>query len=217
MATQTIGLMRRDRTRLRLVGAARSLFTGLGYEKATIDDIVREAGYSKGAYYFHFASKEDVLLAVVDDWAESRSKELEGAEGSHPPDIALRSLLETLLSPEATENGEARLLLEFWGQGERNPRVSRRLAQVYRSWREILVRAFRRAQEAGVYASQEDPQIAADAALALHDGLAVQACIGLPTGGSAQERADASLELLAGPWTAGVRNARERPSPRAAG
>lgn len=217
MATETIGVMRRDRTRLRLVEAARSLFTGLGYEKATIDDVVREAGYSKGAYYFHFSSKEDVLLALVDDWAESRSQQLERAEDSHPPDIALRSLLETLLSPEATEDGDAQLLLEFWAQGERNPRVSRRLAQVYHSWREILVRAFRRAQEAGAYAADEEPEAAADAALALHDGLAVQACIGLPTGGSAQERADASLGLLAGPWIPWAQEAGERPSSRAAG
>ena len=191
-------LTRRDHTRRRLLQAARRLFARAGYEATTVDDVAREAGYSKGAYYFHFASKEDVLLVLVDDWAERRWRGLEeAANGARPPQDALANLLEALLASTATGNGDARLLLEFWSQGERNPKIGRKLAQTYRSWRELLVRAFRRAQEAGVLVRDRKPEVDADAALALHDGLVVQHCLG-PSAGSWRADPGGLIALLTG-------------------
>lgn len=37
-----------------------------GYSKTTIDDIARETGIGKGSVYLHFASKEDIMLSLVD-------------------------------------------------------------------------------------------------------------------------------------------------------
>jgi AcrR family transcriptional regulator len=56
-------------TRDRILDAALSVFAGKGYHRATVDDIVRASGTSKGAVYHHFASKEAVFLALVDDFA----------------------------------------------------------------------------------------------------------------------------------------------------
>lgn len=191
--------LRAKRTRRHLLAAARRVFAERGYLNASVDDIARAAGCSKGAYYFHFASKEDILLALVDDWTGDRSQRLaEAVDGSRPPGVALAGMLEALFSPEARQEWEQRLLLEFWSQGERNPRVGRRLAQAQRSWQRLLVQAFRRAQEAGAF----DPDVPAEAvaalALALHQGLVVQACLPALAGASAREQARAALALLAG-------------------
>jgi AcrR family transcriptional regulator len=192
--------LRAKRTRRHLLAAAQRVFARDGYPGATVDDIARAAGCSKGAYYFHFASKEDVLLALVDDWTRGRSQRLaEAATVRRLPDAALIDLLEALFSPAATDGWEQRLLLEFWSQGERNPRVRRRLAQAHRSWRRLLVQAFSQAQEAGVFASDVAAEAAAEVALALHHGLLVQACLQAPAGASARGRASAALALLAGP------------------
>lgn len=191
--------LRAKRTRRQLLAAARRVFAEEGYPGATVDDIAREAGCSKGAYYFHFASKEDILLALVDDWTRDRSQRLvEAADGSRSPEAVLIDMLEALFSPQASEGREQRLLLEFWSQGERNPTVGRRLARAQRSWRRLLVQAFSRAQEAGAFASDVAPEEAAAVALALHHGLVVQACLRVSTGASARGRASAALALLAG-------------------
>ncbi|MDE1149078.1 MAG: helix-turn-helix domain containing protein [Azospirillaceae bacterium] len=52
-------------TRERLVQAARRLFARQGYGGASIRDIAQEAGYSQGAFYSNFASKEAVLLELL--------------------------------------------------------------------------------------------------------------------------------------------------------
>ncbi|GHF81634.1 ScbR family autoregulator-binding transcription factor [Streptomyces filamentosus] len=55
---------RSERTRARLVGAAGELFDRHGYAQASLGDISRIAGVSKGALYFHFESKQELATAV---------------------------------------------------------------------------------------------------------------------------------------------------------
>lgn len=51
-------------TRQRLLDAARVVFTRRGYRGASVDEIAAEAGYSKGAVYSNFESKEDIFLEL---------------------------------------------------------------------------------------------------------------------------------------------------------
>lgn len=53
-------------TRTLLLDAAEDVFAEKGFTTATLDDIAYAAGYTKGAIYKHFATKEDLFLAVSD-------------------------------------------------------------------------------------------------------------------------------------------------------
>jgi len=53
-------------TRALLLDAAEEVFAEKGFTPATVDDIAHAAGYTKGAIYKHFATKEDLFLAVSD-------------------------------------------------------------------------------------------------------------------------------------------------------
>src|ERR1700733_5842422 len=57
---------RLEHTRSLLVDAAEEVFGEKGFVAATLDDIARTAGYTKGAIYKHFSTKEDLFLAVSD-------------------------------------------------------------------------------------------------------------------------------------------------------
>ncbi len=57
---------RLERTRSLLLDAAEEVFAEKGFTPASLDDIARTAGYTKGAIYKHFATKEDLFLAVSD-------------------------------------------------------------------------------------------------------------------------------------------------------
>ena len=191
--------LRAKRTRRHLLAAARRVLAERGYAKATIDDVSREAGCSKGAYYFHFASKEEILLALVDDWVRDRSQRLtKVANGKGAAGAALNDTLEALLVPDGGTGWEPRLLLELWTQGQRNREVGRRLAEAQRRWRELLVQAFRRVQEAGTLPAGVTPESAAAVALALHGGLVIAAP--LPDS-LTRESLSAALALLAAPTT----------------
>ena len=57
---------RLEHTRSLLLDAAEEVFAEKGFTPATLDDIAGAAGYTKGAIYKHFATKEDLFLAVSD-------------------------------------------------------------------------------------------------------------------------------------------------------
>ncbi|MFJ8623769.1 TetR family transcriptional regulator [Kitasatospora sp. NPDC093550] len=57
---------RSERTRGRLVEAGAGLFDRRGYAGATLGEIAAAAGVTKGALYFHFASKEELARAVFE-------------------------------------------------------------------------------------------------------------------------------------------------------
>ncbi|MPY49957.1 ScbR family autoregulator-binding transcription factor [Streptomyces acidicola] len=55
------------RTRRMILLAAAKVFEERGYQAATISEILAEAGVTKGALYFHFKSKDDLALGVLDE------------------------------------------------------------------------------------------------------------------------------------------------------
>ncbi|MFI5548228.1 ScbR family autoregulator-binding transcription factor [Streptomyces sp. NPDC085612] len=77
---------RSERTRRRLVWAGAEMFHRNGYAHATLGEIAAAAGVTKGALYFHFASKEELAEAVQQ-------------RGSALLDDAVRALREDGLSP----------------------------------------------------------------------------------------------------------------------
>ena len=57
---------RRAQTRSELIDAAEELFSEDGFRLTTLDRVADAAGYTKGAVYSNFASKEDLYVAVAD-------------------------------------------------------------------------------------------------------------------------------------------------------
>lgn len=60
----------RGEARARLLEAARSLVRHKGFAATSVDDLCAAAGVTKGAFFHHFASKEALGVALVEDWTE---------------------------------------------------------------------------------------------------------------------------------------------------
>ncbi|WP_333816382.1 TetR/AcrR family transcriptional regulator [Tabrizicola sp.] len=60
----------RGEARARLIEAARSLVRHRGFAATSVDDLCAAAGVTKGAFFHHFASKEALGVALVDDWTQ---------------------------------------------------------------------------------------------------------------------------------------------------
>jgi AcrR family transcriptional regulator len=88
------------RTRARILEAAVNVFSRKGYHDTRVDEIVEESDTSKGAVYFHFPSKEQIFLALVDEFAGLLEQKLlstiaEQGDGVAGVDAALRVGLDT--------------------------------------------------------------------------------------------------------------------------
>ncbi len=70
MTNRTTTESARGKAKQRLLDAALGLIRQQGYGATTVDDLCREAGVTKGAFFHHFASKEELGVAAADYWSE---------------------------------------------------------------------------------------------------------------------------------------------------
>lgn len=95
----------------RLIDAATAEFAESGYSGATLDGIAARAGVTKGGVYFHFAGKEELFFAVLDNWRERRRRLLQvPVPGPHGAAAALRSFLASYFAFHFREPAATHLL-----------------------------------------------------------------------------------------------------------
>src|ERR671935_1192639 len=68
-----------------LLSAALRVFARRGYREAGVDEIAAEAGYSKGALYWHFSGKEELLMSLLEERIDAPMRDRFALLASAPP------------------------------------------------------------------------------------------------------------------------------------
>jgi AcrR family transcriptional regulator len=106
---------RRQQTRGDLLAAARSVFLERGFHGASLEEISREAGYTKGAVQSNWESKDELFLAVFDEFSALRVRSyVEAVLGGDTFDEGVRNSARLAWSGAREEPGWTALLVEFW-------------------------------------------------------------------------------------------------------
>lgn len=166
---------KREETRERLLKAAFGVFARNGYERATVDEIVRDAGFSKGAFYVHFSTKEDLFRAMLEERASSLQAALVqvlDADASLKDNV--RNLLKAIFEIEEQDAEWPATFMEFLAHSGRNPEVRERLATIFESWQKFIAEMLRLSRETGHVRTDMDADFLARAAIALINGTLLQ-------------------------------------------
>lgn len=148
-----------DLTRKALVDSALSLFGERGFHATSVQSIVDHANVTKGAFYHHFETKEDVLALIHDEYLDSAVEGLEKAlASSEDPTEQLRAVVrESVLSVARFRSHVAVYFQERrYLKGDRGEEIHRRRDTVEGAIAEII----RRGAADGVFAKDIDPRIA---------------------------------------------------------
>jgi AcrR family transcriptional regulator len=98
-----------------LYDAALNLFYERGYDASSVNDIVAEAGLTKGAFYHYFSSKEELLGVVVNRYLDLLTPSLVDIRDARlPATIALNRVFEELLKAVADYRTELSVFFEEW-------------------------------------------------------------------------------------------------------
>ena len=65
-----------EKTRQAVIESALDVFSDKGYAKATFDEIAARAGFTKGAVYWYFRNKADLVAALIIEYTQSKRQEL---------------------------------------------------------------------------------------------------------------------------------------------
>jgi AcrR family transcriptional regulator len=157
--------------RAQILAAALHCFSDRGYHAATMDDLARASGLSKGSLYWHFESKEEVFLALFDQFAAQAFGWLDEEAARRGPVLeaigrAFGRFVEGLLAEGP--------LLPAWMEFLAHPLARDRFAGVYAETRSRLAALIREGIERGEVRALAPISVAA-AIVAGAEGLLLQA------------------------------------------
>lgn len=174
-----------ERTRADLLAAARRVFAAKGYEGAAVGDIAAEAGYTKGALYAHFDSKEAIFLEIARELAAQEAAETDAWTAADlRRHLAVRVPDDDLLT-------RMLLTLELYTYAARHPEARPDLAPLARASIAVLARLVHAARSGTGEPTREDRDTALGLA-AVH----LLAVVAGPLLGEAEEVAGTADRLV---------------------
>lgn len=120
---------RRERTRAALIEAAAEVFAHNGYGAARVEEIAALAQVTTGALYGHFQSKQELFLAVFDEFATQRVRDVEQTTaGEMPGEFLARAGADQWMDQLDAAPWRFWLHLEFAHYASANPELKHRFA-----------------------------------------------------------------------------------------
>jgi AcrR family transcriptional regulator len=156
--------------RERLIAAGYTVLSEQGYEAATVKEVARVAGVSPGLFHYYFASKEELLIAVLYEAGERYGQLMQELRATVPADHFIEAAFAAVRERVSQEPGWYRLRYELFALGLRNPAFLPVLGEMLAHIRQMFARAF-----LGLTGGDEArAQALAAVVLACFDGLALQ-------------------------------------------
>lgn len=155
------------------------MFASRGYRDAGVDEIAAAAGYSKGALYWHFRGKEELLVALLEEHIDAPMREMVALLESAPPERDMSVEASREFARRLSKRRDAVLLeREYWSLAIRDPELRARYAERQRELRGALAGALEaRARHLGTPELPMPAQDVARIVMSIIGGLTVEELI----------------------------------------
>ena len=175
--------------------AAADCFAEQGYTTASVAEICLRAGVSKGAFYHHFASKQELFQELQNSWLAELDTQMDAIRGDAPtvPE-GLLIMTEMLWMVFKVADGQLPLFLEFWNQARQDPGIWQASIKPFGHYRSFFSRMIQDGIAEGTLRAV-DPDTAAQALVSLAVGLLLQRLLD-PQGANWGQVAQDSVQML---------------------
>jgi AcrR family transcriptional regulator len=166
---------KRAQTRRHLLDAAREVFGRRGFHGASLEEIAEEAGYSKGALYYNYRTKEELFLALLEERLSERVDVIRHAfAGAASTADALREAARRYIDSLEANREWLLLFFEFWAYAVREGTIAAQFQESLRTLRHGVQAVIEEHAAALGVGPGEDTEELAIAANALALGIAVE-------------------------------------------
>jgi AcrR family transcriptional regulator len=122
---------RTEETQAKILKAAEATFSEQGFEKTQLEEVAARAGYTRGAIYAHYASKEDLFLALVEHRVVTRFTAMRKMIETEPEIGKRPGIFKRWLAAQLGDHAWGTLMLEFKLYALRRPQSREKLQSTY--------------------------------------------------------------------------------------
>jgi|SRR6266540_4373790 len=124
--------------RRQILDAAARCFIADGFHQTSMQDVIRAAGLSVGAFYRYFPSKTDLIRAIAEETVGELLVELDAAAGVEPAPPLAEAMRQVLDIAERRISGDqrARIAVQVWAEALRDPELGELVADIYQRVRD---------------------------------------------------------------------------------
>jgi AcrR family transcriptional regulator len=159
--------------RRQILDAAEVVFAKRGIDKARMDDVVEEAGLSKGALYWYFKSKDALIRALLDRVFISEMQEAEELmETDMPASEKLKIFVNHAVREYKRFDKLMPLAYEFVALAARSKAVRQSIVGYFRRYTSLLSNAIQQGIDQGEF-KPCDPELVATMVIATYEGMAM--------------------------------------------
>lgn len=184
---------RSEETRLKIIASAIKLFSNRGFNAASVDDICHDAGISKGAFYHHFKSKQNLFLALLDGWLLTIDNAIEASKDKTVPETFMQ-ITEAFPYIFATANDGLPMFLEFWLRASRDEKIWQASVKPYRRYHKYFTDLIKRGVDEESFV-EVDPDLTSRMIISTAMGLLLQSLMD-PRGAKWEKVARDSTTML---------------------
>jgi len=162
----------------KLLKSAITCFAESGFDVASVDEICKNAGLSKGGFYYHFSSKQDLIIELLNQWLGRVDDYIKLVQGSSKNMQELFMNIAGKARPVFFEAGEQQLpiFLELWIKSSRDPELKKRTIAFYERYLDFFKKIINESISKGIV-REIDPGAASRIIIAVAVGLMMQGLI----------------------------------------
>ncbi len=167
-----------EETKKKIIEGAEILFTENGYDSTTVQDICNKAEISKGAFFYHFPTKEFLFLEILDKYLSELDKRMNEIEKKSKN--TLRAMEEMVIILEEifiTSEGKFTIFLEFLRKASKETEIMKKISYQFQKYKKYVYEMIEKGKREGNIKKEIDSEFISQLIISLAIGMILKSSL----------------------------------------
>jgi len=167
-----------EETKKKIIEGAEILFTENGYDSTTVQNICNKAEISKGAFFYHFPTKEFLFLEILDKYLSELDKRMNEIEKKSKN--TLRAMEEMVIILEEifiTSEGKFTIFLEFLRKASKETEIMKKISYQFQKYKKYVYKMIEKGKREGNIKKEIDSEFISQLIISLAIGMILKSSL----------------------------------------
>ena len=167
-----------EETKRKIIEVSETLFTENGYDSTTVQDICNKAEISKGAFFYHFPTKEFLFLEILDKYLSELDKRMYEIEKRSKNTLkAMEEMVVILEEIFITSEGKFTIFLEFLRKASKETEIMKKISYQFQKYKKYVSEMIENGKKEGSIKKEIDSEFISQLIISLAIGMILKSSL----------------------------------------